>query len=95
MVKCQALSVSTDNRRIEPLFVTIEVNANIHNHIFTHKCDEFVLILQGELEVEIYKKKYILREGDTIYLDSVIPTAWKNVGEVPIEAIWLLSPPRN
>jgi transcriptional regulator with XRE-family HTH domain/KaiC/GvpD/RAD55 family RecA-like ATPase len=95
MVKCQSLSVSTNNRRMEPLFVTIEVNANVQNHLFTHKGDEFVFILKGELEVEIGKKKYILREGDAIYLDSVIPTAWKNVGEVSVEAIWLFSPPRD
>jgi quercetin dioxygenase-like cupin family protein len=80
---------------MEPLFVTIEVNANVQNHLFTHKGDEFVFILKGELEVEIGKKKYILREGDAIYLDSVIPTAWKNVGEVSVEAIWLFSPPRD
>jgi len=55
--------------------------------------DEFILILKGELELTIDEENYILREGDSMYLDSIAPATWRNVGEMQVQAIWALSPP--
>jgi quercetin dioxygenase-like cupin family protein len=75
------------------MVVTIEPESSFSGHFINHKGDEFVYILKGELEFDMEDKSYILREGDSIYLDSVMPTAWRNNSEMPVQAIWILSPP--
>jgi transcriptional regulator with XRE-family HTH domain len=92
MVKCQSLANQTGNRRMQPMLITIEPNSEFSHHFFNHKGDEFILILKGELELDIDNERYLLQEGDSIYLDSVIPGAWHNPGEVPAQAVWVLSP---
>jgi transcriptional regulator with XRE-family HTH domain/KaiC/GvpD/RAD55 family RecA-like ATPase len=92
-VKCQLLADSTDNRRMQPMLVTIEPDSEFPGHLFSHKGDEFILILRGELELDIENRSHVLREGDSIYLDSMTPTAWRNTAEMPVQAVWVLSPP--
>jgi transcriptional regulator with XRE-family HTH domain/KaiC/GvpD/RAD55 family RecA-like ATPase len=92
-VKCYLLSKTGINRRMQSMFITIEPESSFNGHFISHKGDEFVYILKGELELDIEDKNYLLRDGDSIYLDSVLPSAWRNNGEVPVQAIWVLSPP--
>ena len=92
-VKCYLLSKTGVNRRMQPMLITIEPDSSYMGHFISHKGDEFVYVLKGELELDIEGKNYLLREGDSVYLDSIMPTAWRNNGEVPVLAIWMLSPP--
>jgi len=93
MVKCQSLADKTENRRMQPMLLTIEPNSEMPGNVFGHKGDEFILILKGELELEMENETYILREGDSVYLDSIIPDTWRNNGKEQVQAIWILSPP--
>jgi transcriptional regulator with XRE-family HTH domain len=93
MAEFQLLTTSTEDRRTQPMLATIEPNSEFSEHFFSHKGDEFILILRGELEVTVDGENYILREGDSIYLDSIVPTAWRNSSEMQVQAIWVLSPP--
>ncbi len=92
-VECQSLVTTTDNRRMQPTLITIEPKSGPSEHLFSHKGDEFILILKGELELTIDGENYILREGDSVYLDSTVPTTWRNSTEMQVQAIWVLSPP--
>ncbi len=92
-IKCYLLSSTSINRRMQPILIIIEPNSNFPGHFINHKGDEFIYILKGELEVNINGKIYTLHEGDSIYLDSIMPCAWQNNGEMPVQAIWILSPP--
>ncbi len=93
-VKCQLLVTSTENRRMQPMLVTIEPDTELTGHFLNHKGDEFAIILKGELELDIESGSHLLREGDSIYLDSTMPSAWRNMGETPVQAVWVLSPPK-
>ncbi len=93
IVECQSLVDKNGNRRMQPMLVTMEPNSEITSHLFSQKGDEFILLLSGEMELDIENETYILREGDSIYLDSSIPDAWRNTGGKPAQAIWVLSPP--
>ncbi len=93
LVKCQSLFDTNGDRRMQPLLVTIEPGSKIPSHLFSHKGDEFILILSGEMEMDIDGETYVLREGDSIYLDSSIPDSWRNTGGKPTQAVWVLSPP--
>lgn len=38
-----------------------------------HEGEEFIMVLKGELEISYGKNNYRLKEGDTIYYDSIVP----------------------
>jgi transcriptional regulator with XRE-family HTH domain/KaiC/GvpD/RAD55 family RecA-like ATPase len=92
-IKCQRLTSDSGNRRMEALMITFAEDANISAPLLPRKGDELIIIIKGELEIAIKNQKYILREGDTVYLSSVVPQYWRNIGEIPVQAIWVLSPP--
>ncbi len=77
----------------EPMLVKIEPGGELPSDLFHHKGDEFILILRGELQLEIANDKRLLREGDSVYIDSIIPAVWRNLGEIQVQAVWVLSPP--
>jgi transcriptional regulator with XRE-family HTH domain len=92
-VECKSLVDTNGNRRMQPMMVTVDPNSEIPGHLFSHKGDEFILLLSGEMELDIENETYVLREGDSIYLDSSVPDAWRNTGGKPVQAVWVLSPP--
>lgn len=75
------------------MLVKIEPGSELPGDFFHHKGDEFILILKGELQLEIANDKHLLREGDSVYIDSIIPAVWRNLGEIQVQAVWVLSPP--
>jgi quercetin dioxygenase-like cupin family protein len=69
--------------------------STVEGHFYRHKGDEFAYILQGELEVEIEGKKHLLRQGDSFYIESTVPSQWANAGKGEAVILWVLSPPRG
>jgi mannose-6-phosphate isomerase-like protein (cupin superfamily) len=51
--------------------------------------------MEGELEVEIQDEKQLLRQGDSLYIGSIFPSKWVNVGKGDAVLLWVLSPPRG
>ena len=39
----------------------------------SHEGEEFMYVLEGEIEVRYGKEVHILSAGDTIYYDSIVP----------------------
>ena len=48
--------------------------------IFVHEGEEFMYILEGIHEFIYNNKKYILKQGDSIYFDSRIPHTGRSIG---------------
>jgi transcriptional regulator with XRE-family HTH domain/KaiC/GvpD/RAD55 family RecA-like ATPase len=94
-LKLQLLISDALNRRMEPYLLTLKEGAMINGHFYTHKGDEFAYALEGEVEVEIQGEKQILKQGDSLYLESAFPSKWANVGKGEVVLLWVLSPPRG
>ena len=47
---------------------------------YTHEGEEFLYILQGELQISLEEEKYRLQPGDSFYFESATPHRWKNPG---------------
>jgi transcriptional regulator with XRE-family HTH domain len=60
-------------RHMEPFFVDIEPQMNNPYTLSTHEGEEFIFILEGEVEIEYGQTKYQLKKGDSIYYDSIVP----------------------
>ena len=93
-IKLQLLVSDVLNRRMEPHLLTMKEGSAIGRHFYGHKGDEFAYVIEGELEVEIQDEKQIVRQGDSLYIDSTFPSKWANVGKGDAVILWVLSPPR-
>jgi len=94
-VRLQLLVSDVLNRRMEPHLLTLREGATINGHFYSHKGDEFAYVIEGELEVEIQGEKQMLKEGDSLYIESMVPSKWTNLGKGDAVLLWVLSPPRG
>jgi quercetin dioxygenase-like cupin family protein len=93
-LKLQLLVSDVLNRRMEPYLLTIKKGAVINGHFYGHRGDEFAYVIEGELEVEIQDEKQLVRQGDSLYIESTFPSKWANTGKGDAVILWVLSPPR-
>lgn len=70
----QTLAGGFNNRKAEIFEVTVEPKVAGHPlHLSSHKGQEFNLILEGRMRIQIDGKDLYLDEGDSIYYDSNKP----------------------
>lgn len=66
-----SLAGKKSGRHMEPFI--IEVNAGDKGHkLSQHEGEEFLYVLEGNIEVDYGSSKYILETGDSIYYDSIV-----------------------
>ena len=94
-VKLQLLVSDVLNRRMEPHLLALKEGATVNGHFYSHKGDEFGYVIEGELEVELSGEKQLLRQGDSLYIESIAPSKWANVGKGDAVLLWVLSPARG
>jgi quercetin dioxygenase-like cupin family protein len=94
-IKLELLVSDVLNRRMEPYLLTMKEGAAINGHFYGHKGDEFAYVMEGELEVEVQDEKQLLRQGDSLYIESTFPSKWANKGKGNAVILWVLSPPRG
>ena len=59
-------------RHMEPFIIDINPEDSPNYKLSAHEGEEFIYVMQGEVEVEYGKEKYLLKEGDSIYYDSIV-----------------------
>ncbi len=70
----QTLAGGFNNRKAEVFEVTVEPkNEDVEIHHSIHTGQEFNLILEGRMLMQINGKDLIMEEGDSIYFDSSLP----------------------
>ncbi len=67
----EALSYRKKNKKMEPFLLTVNARAPEEN-LYSHEGEEFLLILQGTAEIILNEERFILTEGDAVYLDSSV-----------------------
>lgn len=81
------------NKQMEPLLFKLKEGATSGEHAYKHFGQEFVLALKGVIEIMLNDTVYILKKGDSIYFNSSVPHAFKNIGSEEAEAVWVVTPP--
>ncbi|MDR0443597.1 MAG: cupin domain-containing protein [Treponema sp.] len=66
-----ALAADKNGRHMEPFIVTIESNAQQEKS--AHEGEEFIYVLEGDLSLEYGKDRETLKQGDSVYYDSIVP----------------------
>ena len=89
-VTFEILSSEAVKGRFEPYRVIcwpdMEIDAGPHSG------EEFVFILEAQLEVGVGEEVFILREGDSIHYQGGQPHTWRNASGRECTLIWALSP---
>lgn len=69
----EPLGFNKRDRYMEPFLITATPEESKDPLISTHEGEEFLYILEGEIIVTYGKEIYVLKPGDSIYYDSVVP----------------------
>jgi transcriptional regulator with XRE-family HTH domain len=75
-------------RAVQPLEVTLGVEASSGEHPIVHTGHECVYCLQGSMIYSIDGQPYPLRPGDSLVFEASLPHSWRNTS--PAESRFLL-----
>ncbi len=67
-----SLAFDKVGRNMEPFIVDIEPGLQPDYVLSSHEGEEFIYVLDGDVEINYGKEIYTLAKGDSIYLDSII-----------------------
>jgi transcriptional regulator with XRE-family HTH domain len=69
----ESLGFDKKDRHMEPFIVTLEPATVKTSKTSSHEGEEFIFVLEGEMEVILGNHTDVLSPGDSIYYDSTIP----------------------
>lgn len=83
------------DRQMEPFLVTLEPGSIESERVPVHEGEEFIYVLEGELEISLDQNKEVLLPGDSIYYDGSIPHTLKCHGDIPTKIVAVIYIPND
>ena len=83
----RSLAPGIRHKQIEPFLVEFELKEWDDSCFYNHEGEEFLYILEGELEFHYGEEIMLLQPGDSIFYDSAIPHGYLSIGEVRARAV--------
>ena len=68
-----SLSKSKADRHMEPFIIDVAATDDSDFVLSSHEGEEFIMVMEGTMEISYGKNTYLLEEGDSIYYDSIVP----------------------
>lgn len=88
----QILVKQLSGRRMLPENLCLEVDKTTHLEEKPEGTDQFILVLEGSIEIKIESGILKLKKGQTIYFDASKPHIIRNVGKNPAKCLRVTSP---
>lgn len=66
------LAQNKAGRHMDPFVIDIYPSSEEEIKMSTHEGEEFIYVLNGTVEIKYGKDTYLLKEGDSIYYDSIV-----------------------
>jgi transcriptional regulator with XRE-family HTH domain len=66
------LAQQKTGRHMEPFVIDINPEDSPEFQLSAHEGEEFIYVMQGEIEIVYGKETYLLKEGDSIFYDSIV-----------------------
>ena len=89
----ESLGFDKKDRQMEPFLVSLEPATVKSEKLSSHDGEEFIFILEGEMEAILGDHKDVLYPGDCIYYDSNIPHKVQCHREIPTKILAVLWTP--
>ncbi len=84
----ESLAAGKKDRSMEPFIVTLHPSAA--DQLSSHDGQEFIYVLEGEMEVVVEGTRDVLKPGDAIYYDSTSMHLVKAHGDKPAKILAVL-----
>ncbi|MFP4532893.1 MAG: helix-turn-helix domain-containing protein [Desulfobacterales bacterium] len=72
-LKFYSLGQGKNDRHMEPFYIEIFPESALEKRLSSHEGEEFIVVVDGEVEVIYGPETYDLKPGDSIYYNSLVP----------------------
>lgn len=86
-----SLAEGKTSRHMEPFMIT--VNPATERELSAHEGEEFIHVLDGTVEIEYGKDTHVLKAGDSIYYDSIVPHQVRGASPSPARILAVVYAP--
>ena len=90
--KIQWIIPNAQKNMMEPILITLEVDGEslVDN---PHEGEEFGYVIKGLIQLQIGKKTYRVKKGESFYFKPIRQHYITNIGKTPAEILWVSTPP--
>jgi len=92
-IQYRLVAAARRDRKMSILAETYEPDSDTGEDLLTHSGEEGGVVVEGELELTVAGKTWLLGPGDAYYFDSRLPHRFRNTGSVPARVVSANSPP--
>jgi len=92
-IEFRLVAASRRDRRMSILSEVYAAGADTGEDLLTHSGEEGGVIVEGQLELTVSGKSWVLGVGDAYYFDSRLPHRFRNTGAVPARLVSANTPP--
>lgn len=85
-----SLAYGKKHKNLEPFLVEFETRPWQEDQLVSHEGEEFIYLLEGELEFHYGDQVMTLQAGDSVYYDSTEPHGYAAQGSIPARAVAVL-----
>lgn len=79
--------------KLEIVYTELEPGTWSSDEPMSHRADECFLVLEGEIKVQVGGEEYVLEEGDSLYIEEMIPHRYYNLSGKKAKLLSALVPP--
>lgn len=79
------------HKKMEPYFVEFSQVAKDKLDLLSHHGDEFIYVLEGQLEVIYEETSFVLDPGDSLYLDARVSHGYRSLTKKRTKAIMVVA----
>lgn len=92
-IQYRLVAASRRDRKMSILSETYAALADTGEDLLVHSGEEGGVVVEGELEVTVAGKSWVLGPGDAYYFDSRLPHRFRNTGKKPAHIVSANTPP--
>ncbi|MBN1656536.1 MAG: helix-turn-helix transcriptional regulator [Deltaproteobacteria bacterium] len=86
----ESLAFRKSDKKMEPFLIELDIDIDEDLPALEHEGEEFLFVLEGEVEAKIDDKIILLKQGDSLYFESQVPHALKGRGHTKPKALVVL-----
>jgi transcriptional regulator with XRE-family HTH domain len=80
-------------KQMDAYLIVLPEGSDTDGVLSTKPGQVFFYLVEGSLEVLLDSKKYVLKQGDSFYLNSKVPHTVTNINDGITRLIWVRTPP--
>jgi len=92
-IQYRLVAAARHDRKMSILSEIYEPETDTGEDLLTHAGEEGGVVVEGELEVTVAGKTWLLGPGDSYYFDSRLPHRFRNIGKVVARIVSANTPP--